>query len=432
MEYQRNFLLIATVFLLLSFVGCSSPTNQHANQSQRNNEEYVFAAEFLYAFFIFPDSLPKDTFGFSSPQALYQSVKERWTKYFPPDSAKLFLHSLTTESAGMGILLDSVKNGYEIRNVFSNSPAKSAGLMKGDTIDSINGVSVAGVGYHVFSGIAGGNIGDDKRLSILRAGGPATIIVTLGTYLAPSVFTDSLDPTTAYIYLSIFLSETDLPGGTTEELDSALAETRWAQYTILDLRGNPGGEIDQCVNVCGRFVPDNTPIIRIHENLLDTVRLTISLVDTVLVSSFQGAAVSRKFVELVDSTTASAAEILTSCIMSNRPDIKTMGTRTFGKARGQILTLTPDSGLVKVTSALLSPISGAAYDLVGIMPDISVPPDSDALAAAEALIAQSAGTAKRLAAASHAPADGRINELRKEYGRAGSMPLTFKKVRIRL
>jgi hypothetical protein len=226
MEYQRNFLLIATVFLLLSFVGCSSPTNQHANQSQRNNEEYVFAAEFLYAFFIFPDSLPKDTFGFSSPQALYQSVKERWTKYFPPDSAKLFLHSLTTESAGMGILLDSVKNGYEIRNVFSNSPAKSAGLMKGDTIDSINGVSVAGMGYHVFSGIAGGNTGDKKTLSILRAGGRVTIIVTLGTYLAPSVFTDSLDPTTAYIYLSIFLSETDMPGGTTEELDSALAETR--------------------------------------------------------------------------------------------------------------------------------------------------------------------------------------------------------------
>jgi len=85
-----------------------------------------------------------------------------------------------------------------------------------------------------------------------------------------------------------------------------------------------------------------------------------------------------------------------------------------------------------VTFALLRPVTGPSYDLVGIMPDISVPPDSDALVVAEALIGQSAGAAKRLAAAPHAPASGRINALRKEYGRAGVTPMAFKKVRIRL
>ena len=432
MDNRKKSFVISLFSLLFLLAGCSWLTNPQSIQSQRSNQEYVFAAEFLYGFFIFPDSLPKDTFGFASPQALYQSVKERWTLYFPPDSAKLYLNSLTTETPGMGVLLDSVKNGYEISSVFSNSPAQSAGLMKGDTIDSINGVSVAGVSYETLSSVAEGKIGDRKRLHILRAGGPVTITVTLGTFLAPSVFTDSLDSTTAYIYLSIFLSQTDLPGGTTEELDSALAQTRWALYTILDLRGDPGGDLDQCVNVCGRFVPDNTPIIRIHENLLDTIRYTISLVDTELVSSYQGAMLSRKFVELVDSNTASAAEILTSCLMSNRPDIKTMGTRTFGKARGQVLNVTPDSALVKVTFALLRPITGASYDLVGIMPDISVPPDSDALVVAEALIGQSVGAAKRLATAPHASASGRINALRKEYGHAGVTPMAFRKVRIRL
>ncbi len=433
MKNRRIPLLIIASLLFLLRVGCSPHSNPQSIQSERNNQEYLYAAEFLYGFFIFPDSLPKDTFGFASPEALYQSVRERWTLYFPPDSAKLYLNSLTTETPGMGILLDSVKNGYEIMNVFPNSPAQAAGLMKGDTIDSINGVSVAGVSYDTLSDVAGGNIGDKKRLHILRAGGPVTITVTLGTFLAPSVFTDSLDSTTAYIYLSIFLSQTDMPGGTTEELDSALAETRWAPYTILDLRGNPGGDLDQCVNVCGRFVPDNTPIIRIHENLLDTIRYTISLVDTELISSFQGAVLSRKFVELVDSNTASAAEILTSCLMSNRPDIKTMGTRTFGKARGQVLSTTPDSALAKVTFALLRPVTGASYDLVGITPDIFVPPDSDAVVVAEALIGQqSAGAAKRLAVVPYASATGRIRALRMEYGRAGSMPLAFKKIRIKL
>jgi hypothetical protein len=179
-------------------------------------------------------------------------------------------------------------------------------------------------------------------------------------------------------------------------------------------------------------VPDNTPIIRIHENLLDTIRYTISLVDTELVSSFQGATLSRRFIELVDSNTASAAEILTSCLMSNRPDIKTMGTRTFGKARGQLLSSTPDSALVKVTFALLKPVTGASYDLIGIIPDISVPPDSDALVAAEALISQaSSGAAKRLAGAFHGPVSIRVNMLRKAYGHAGVAPIAFRKVRTR-
>jgi carboxyl-terminal processing protease len=432
MHCKKITLIFVTFSFLLALAGCSLHTNPQPGQSDRNNPEYLYAAEFLYGFFIFPDSLPKDTFGFASAQALYKSVNERWTLYFPPDSAKLFLNFLTTNTGGMGIQLDSVKNGYEIMNVFANSPAQTAGLMKGDTIDSINGVSVAGVSYDTLSKRAEGNIGDKKRLSILGAGGSVTITVTLGTFLAPSVFTDSLDSTTAYIYLSIFLSQTDLPGGTTEELDSALAQTRWAQHTILDLRGNPGGDLDQCVNVCGRFVPNKTAIIRIHENLQDTVRYTISVVDTVLVSSFQGATLSRSFVELVDSNTASAAEILTSCLMSNRPDIKTVGTKTFGKARGQVLSSTPDSALVKVTYALLKPITGAPYDLVGIVPDISVPPDSDALVVAEALIGQSAGAAKRLAAVPQAIPRGKINALRKEYGHSGVIPMAFKRVHFRL
>jgi carboxyl-terminal processing protease len=426
---RRIVFVILASFSASLFFACSSPTDPRTIQSQRNSQEYLFAAEFLYAFFIFPDSLPKDTFGFPSPQALYASVNEPWTRYFTPDSAREFLAFLTTETGGMGVLLDPVADGFLIKDVFPNSPAQRAGLLKGDTIDSINGKPLAGLNIDEFHALAGGNIGDVKTLHILRNGKGLTLTVTLGTYLAPSVFPDSLDSTTAYIYLSIFLEETNMPGGTAEELDSALALTRWAPYTILDLRHNPGGYLDQCYKICGRFVPDKTPVIRTHEWLQDTVRFTISLVDTVEVSSFPGAELSRKFVVLVDDTTASAAEILTSCIMSNRPDIKIIGMRTFGKARGQITYPTPDSGLVKVTYSLFMPVNGAPYDMVGIVPDISVPKDSDALVVAQALIAQGTGAVKRLASgrASRASAIGRINAMRKEYGHAGVMPLAYKK-----
>jgi C-terminal peptidase prc len=434
MKNRRISFVIVLSSLQFLLAGCAPHSNpQTVVTSQRDNQEYLFAQEFLYAFFIFPDSLPKDTFGFATPQALYKAVQEPWTLYFPPDSAKLFLSFLTTQHGGMGILIDSMANGYLIRQVFPNSPAQTAGLLAGDTIVSVNGVLVAGVRYDDFGTIVSGNIGDGKTVHVLRQGGPATISVTLGTYRAPSVFTDSLDSTTAYIYLSIFSSETDMPGGTAEEMDSALFATPWAPYTIHDRRGCPGGDLDQCVDVCGRFVPNRTPLIRIHERLLDTVQWTISLVDTELVSSFSGANVSRKFVLLVDSNSASAAEILTSCLMDNRPDIATMGSRTYGKARGQVINITPDSALVKVTYALLTPVTGASYDLVGIRPGIVVPADSSPVVAAMALIAQNTGATKRLAAGSLSRefAIGRISALLKEYGRAGLAPMAYKKMRAR-
>jgi len=426
----RNFSLIGSLALSMCLLqGCTSPTTFRSQE--RISQEYLFAAEFLYTFFIFPDSLPKDTFGFSSPEALYSSVKERWTLYFPPDSAKMFLNDLTTQTVGMGIMLDSVSKGYLIKQVFSNSPAQRAGLIKGDIIDSINGVSVAGASYDSFTTIAEGNAGDIRKLDLLRNGGEVKITLVLGAYFAPSVFTDSLDSTTAYIYLSFFSSETDLPGGTAEEMDSALAATAWAPYTVLDLEGNPGGDMDQCVGVCGEFVPNGTKIIKIHEQLLDTISWTVSTVDTFLVSSLPDHALQRKFVVLVDSNTASAAEIFTSCIMSNRPDIKTVGTRTFGKARGQVLNITPDSALVKVTFALFTPILGPQYDLVGIVPAITIPSDSSAITVAEALISQSEGTAlaKRPAVSRTIAAD-RIIALRQEFNHRRTEPLAYKKMRV--
>jgi carboxyl-terminal processing protease len=371
-----------------------------------------------------------------SPQALYRSVNEPWTRYFTPDSARDFLASLTTETAGMGVLLDSVANGFLIKDVFQNSPAQRAGLMKGDTIDSINGRSLAGLSFTEFHAIADGNIGDERTLHILRGPQALAITVALGTYQAPSVMTDSLDSTTAYIYLSIFLEATEMPGGTAEEMDTALAATQWAAYTILDLRDNPGGEIGQCISVCSQFVPKYTPIIKIHERYLDTIDYSVSTVDTVLVTSFQGNALTRKFMVLTNGYSASASEILVSCLKSNRTDIRIVGTTTYGKARGQMISLTPDSGLVKVTYALLTPMYGSPYDLTGIQPDISVPPDSDAMLVAQALIAQSIGTTKRLASASasasasRASAVGRINAMQKEYGHPGVMPMAYKKAKM--
>jgi C-terminal processing protease CtpA/Prc len=70
---------------------------------------------------------------------------------------------------------------------------------------------------------------------------------------------------------------------------------------------------------------------------------------------------------------------MVAALRTHRGDIKIVGETTFGKARGQVLSITPESGIAKVTSLLLTPIGGTSYDLVGIAPDVVVPAGQDAL-----------------------------------------------------
>jgi carboxyl-terminal processing protease len=415
---KRCFCITLAILVSVSSM-CSkkgTPTSSSAA-----TDEFTFAANLLKTFFIFPDSLPPNPFAFATPQLLYASVREPYTVYLPPDSVRRFLDRLTSQDVGMGVQLDSAAKGYVVKVVFPHSPAQAAGLLQGDTIDSVDGASTAGRTFGDIAAVISGAAGDARTVHVLRGEGSHTLRVTLGSFLAPTVFTDSLAPGIAYILLTSFFSETALPGGTAEEFAAALASTANKAFTILDLRGNPGGEIDQAVAVAGQFVPAGTPIIDIHERFADTVKNLVSTLDTVLVAASSSFALQRRFVALVDSFTASAAEMLVACLMSNRPDILTVGTRTFGKARGQILETTPDTGLARVTYALLKPVRGAAYDLVGIVPAKVVATGEEALAAAEQIV--SSALAKRLVVRA-----GRLDALRAMYGRKGMSPTAIKRI----
>jgi C-terminal processing protease CtpA/Prc len=82
---------------------------------------------------------------------------------------------------------------------------------------------------------------------------------------------------------------------------------------------------------------------------------------------------------LTDKLTASASELLVSALRSNRSDIQIIGETTFGKARGQVLSNTPEAGLAKVTYLAIAPVTGASYDLTGIIPDMAISAGQDAL-----------------------------------------------------
>ncbi|MCL2688248.1 MAG: S41 family peptidase [Chitinispirillia bacterium] len=371
------FCCFAAVFLTVIVTNC---TPVRAVNNNLASPEYLFAWEFLDAFFLFRDNLPRNPLGFNSPVELYESVNEPFTAYHTPHQASRILKALGTSAAGLGVRLDSAQSGYVIREVFPNTPAEEAGLEKYDTLLSINGKKTAGLPMRKVADLLRGKRGDNKKLEIARGMERFDVAVAIDEFLAPSVFYDSLTPQIAYIFISSFFTHTALAGGTAAEFKQALHESAWAKHTILDLRDNPGGEIGQAVKVVSEFLKPGTPIVKAKERTLDPNTARGTTVDTTWVSLENlSNAVDRSFIVLMNGSTASASEFLIASFNVHRPDIMTIGTRSYGKARGQAVVITPDSGLSVVTFALITPIEGPSYDMIGIEPKVQLTDREDAL-----------------------------------------------------
>jgi carboxyl-terminal processing protease len=386
--------IVPALLIVFNLLSCKENPTQPENL---RDDEYEMSAWFLGIYYIFRDKLPQDLYSFPTPKELYASVDDPYTEYFNPEEAEVFLSFLDTKTVGFGISIDSTQTGYTITRVIAASPADNAGLMIDDTLQTVNGTNIVGSSREQLDPQLTGAIGDEKTLILKRGTEQLTITVTLDEFFAPSVYTDSLDTKVAYIQLTTFLTETGTSGGSAQEFSTALQNTAWAEYTIFDLRFNGGGEFNQSLDIASEFVAAETPLIDVQQRVLNNTTGTGETIANTLMSLVDGTAKDRKFYVLINGSTASASELLLSALASNRDDIISVGSRTFGKARGQVLSSTPELGLVKVTNSVIIPIVGSSYDNIGILPDITISVSEDALDVALHQII--ASTSKALAGA---------------------------------
>ncbi|MFH0922166.1 MAG: PDZ domain-containing protein [Fibrobacterota bacterium] len=233
--YSERVQRLLLPWLAASLLFCAScteflgPSKPDFDNTEALNEQ-LFCWTALSVFYIFQDKMPQNPLDYTSPATMYEQVSisanDPWTHYIPPEDADAYLGNFSSENeAGIGIFIGKVGDTCFIRFVIDHSPAQSAGLHKHDTLLAANGQTLVGISDTLFYERLSGPVGSRATLSIKRDSTLSDIQVTRDSFDVPTVLTDTLDDSVAYIWLNIFLDATPLPGGTSAELHAALAET---------------------------------------------------------------------------------------------------------------------------------------------------------------------------------------------------------------
>jgi len=265
---------------------------------------------------------------------------------------------------GLGIQVSMEKGFIKVISPIDDTPAFRAGVEAGDVIIKLDGVSVQGMTLNEAVDKMRGKVGSDIRLTVVREGNkePFDITITRAVIKITAV-RNRVEGNVGYVRITQFTEQTDTGlKKAMKSLSEKLGDNM--QGVVLDLRNNPGGLLDQAINVSDAFLDKGEIVSTRSRKPEDTQRFNARPGDL---------AKGLPLVVLINGGSASASEIVAGALKDHRRAIL-MGTRTFGK--GSVQTIIPLSGYgaMRLTTARYYTPSGRSIQGLGIDPDIVVEP----------------------------------------------------------
>ena len=244
-----------------------------------------------------------------------------YTNYYTENDIEDYRFMTTGEYGGIGALIQDVNNKITVTEPYENFAAFKAGLRAGDEIIEVNGINVAGKKTQDITNMLKGQAGPPIKLKLIRLGKnvPSEINLNREEIKVKAVpYFNMLNQEVGYIKLTSF---TDNCSGYVKDALLKLKELN-CKSLILDLRGNPGGLLNEAVNIVNLFVDKNNEVVSTKGKVKDWNKQYVSLyapVDTQI-----------PLVVLVDNNSASASEIVSGALQDlDRAVI--VGQRSFGK-----------------------------------------------------------------------------------------------------
>lgn len=279
------------------------------------------------------------------------SSLDPYTTYIPDEESSDFKFMTTGQYGGIGALIsqhprsysDSLKSDYDvlISEPYEGLPADKAGLKAGDVIVQIDKTKVKGKTISEVSEMLRGIPGTSLEV-IINRGGEKNIkkhIVREKIAIPAVTYYGVVGDSTAYILLSQF-TEKSAEGVRTAIND--MKSKHNITSIVLDLRNNPGGLLDQAVEIINLFVPQGKEVL--------SMRGRAKQLDQVFKTSSAALLPDIPLAVLVNSSSASASEIVSGALQDLDRAV-VIGTRSFGKGLVQSTRELPYNGHLKFTTA---------------------------------------------------------------------------------
>lgn len=300
------------------------------------------------------------TITYGAIRGMLDTLDDEFTSFIEPQIADIINEDATGSFEGIGAFVSMREDGkLELVSIMEGQPAEDAGLEDGDRVLAVDGQSIVGMSTYEAIALIRGPSGTDVMLLIERPGveEPFEVTVTRARIEIPLVETEMLEGDIAYISLREFSSTADAQ--MREELEALLEQE--PAGLIFDLRNNPGGWLDQAVEVSDIFLDEGIVLIERasggyqNEFESDTGDLGESI----------------PLVVLVNEGSASASEIVAGAIQARDRGIL-VGQTTFGKGSVQRAYSLSDGSELRVTIARWFTPDDRAIHGEGLEPEIEV------------------------------------------------------------
>ena len=311
------------------------------------------------AFFYYDESANSDEkLVDAALRGMLSSIDDDYAQYYTAEQYAEHLKSNSGEYRGIGIVIAAPdETGSRIQRVYAGSPMAAAGAQQGDLVLSINGEPVAGLSLDDMLAL----FHTDETADVLllsRNGETFEVSVVKDIINVPYVEYALLEDGVGYIRLIGFA------GHVVQETKDALANLteQGAEKLVLDLRDNPGGSLDDVLDVADLFLE--------HGQLIVSIRSRIEETETYYAKT--DAVWNGPVVVLINENSASASELLSGA-MQDHARATVVGTQSFGKGIVQTYFQLPaNKGWVKLTTDAYYTPNDICIHGVGITPDVVV------------------------------------------------------------
>jgi carboxyl-terminal processing protease len=292
-------------------------------------------------------------------RGMIDSIGDPQVRFFDPEELKEFMTDTQGSYSGIGVRILETNGRIVVFEVFPGSPAEDSGLSPGDYLLEADGEELTGQGVGRAVELLRGPSRVPVEVLIKRPGAdePLNVTVNRAEIKVTTVFSEMLEDGLGYIRINSFDSNT---AGEFSRQFRAIENNGLSVGLILDLRNNPGGLVDQAVEIAKLLVPEGEIVRLVGKN-------------QEVMNIYYSSATKKPYpiVVLINEDSASSSELLAGALQ-DRDAALLVGKTTYGKASvQQLANLDGGSGILLTMARYFTP-SGHDIHEHGIAPDFEV------------------------------------------------------------